>query len=98
MTILREARWLDRLAQEIVLTNATKVPAEKLMISITLDAGLERVLDCWEVDQELAYEQSAVYSGSARRAISGEPDSESLLGWDASPHAGAKTRRNAIQP
>jgi len=53
MTILSKAGSLNRPAQEIVLSQATKVLAEKLMISINMDAGMERVLDCWKVDQKV---------------------------------------------
>jgi len=61
MAILCEARSLKRLAQNVALAHATKLPTEQvvnlLLRSPDLDPNLECALDCWEVDRELAYEQ-----------------------------------------
>ncbi len=61
MAVLHEARSLNRAAQDLALSHATKIPGEALLkvLSNPLDCNpdVERALDCWEVDRELAYEQ-----------------------------------------
>lgn len=61
MVSLSETRWVYNKARGIMLGNATKVPASKLgktlQLCNILGPDLEKMVDCWEVKKDLAYEQ-----------------------------------------
>ena len=64
MASLSEARKIYNIAMEIMLKNATKVPASKLSEALKLpnifDPVFEKMTDCWEVDKDRAYEQFGI--------------------------------------
>ena len=64
MTFLSETRTLYNMVIEMMLRNATKVPASKLSEALKFTdifgPDLEKISDCWEVDKDFAYERFGI--------------------------------------